>query len=292
MPLFFIISGILFKESSFSNIFNKGIQRIITPYIIIASICLIVGLVHKFIIDEISMGHSIYNIIGIFTGSDIFGKGYMDYSGPLWFCYALFLIYIGTTLLLKINNRGGDLAFFTLTILFLYIGNVLPFRLDSAIVGGFFFFLGYRFKSYWIKINEMKVKTKIALSILSILILILVAYFSDDFSNKQVLSINAGYYGKIPPLYIFSGICGTILIMCIASMFSKYKWSPIFILSNGMIVILGFQKLLMGFFRDYLTSYNIGIVIVFTIFILYICYLLILLIDKYFPIILGGRKVK
>lgn len=174
----------------------------------------------------------------------------------------------------------------------LYAGNVLPFRLDSALVGGFFFSIGYKFKSYWIKINQMKVITKIVIMILSIAVIASVAYYSDDFSNKQVLSINAGYYGKIPPLYIFSGVCGTILIMSISSMISKFKWQPIYVLSNGMIVILGFQKLLMTFFKGYITSYNIGVAIIFSIFILFICYLLILFIDKNIPIILGGRNIK
>lgn len=174
----------------------------------------------------------------------------------------------------------------------LYTGNVLPLRLDSAIIGGFFFFLGYKFKEFWIQISNLNLKSKIIISILTIASLSFVAYFSDDLSNRQVLSINASYYGKIPPLYILSGISGTLLIMCIASMISRYKWKPVYILSNGMIVILGFQKLLMGFFKGYLISYNLGIVILFTIFILYICYLLILLASKYFPIILGGRNIK
>lgn len=107
MPLFFIISGILFKESTLSNIFVKGIKRIMIPYIIIALICLIIGCGYKFLTEGITLRYIAYNIIGVLSGSDIFGKGYMDYSGPLWFCYALFFIYLCINILLKFNSRGG-----------------------------------------------------------------------------------------------------------------------------------------------------------------------------------------
>lgn len=93
MPLFFIISGILFRVESLINVWNKAKVQLLKPYVYINVLCLILGAVISYFQHEpLSVKQIIQNFIGIASGGDIFGKGYISFSGALWFCFSLVLI--------------------------------------------------------------------------------------------------------------------------------------------------------------------------------------------------------
>lgn len=288
MPLFFIISGILYKrKEDFKTDLKNNITSLLIPYILIS---LIDGIIYYLCFDY--ENHSIKDIIkyiiGITCGGDLFGKAHLYPAGPIWFQYSLFLIKIMAFWVYKKNN---------ITYIFLLIGlitilinnNCLPFRLDSSFVGFLFFSLGFLCKNKWYQLLNVKIKTNIFLLFAFTGVISLIFYFFESLKIKQGYSININYYGSIPILFVISGILGTCMIISLSKILSQIKLSCIYILSTGLIIPLGFQKLIMVSLYKCIPICQRTIACIFT---LLISYFLILLVSKYTPILLGNRQIK
>ena len=123
-------------------------------------------------------------------------------------------------------------------------------------------------------------------------LLIATLYFSDDLHKGHVLSINACYFGKYPILYVFGGLGGIAVILSLSSLLSSIKLNLISELSNGMIITLGFQKLVFLMLAMVIVpSYSFTLAIGLSIAVYAFCYLLTRMSAKYCPILLGNRKL-
>lgn len=178
-----------------------------------------------------------------------------------------------------------------LSFVVLYIGNRLWFRLDSSLVGFLFFALGYKMKDLLKSIESLPVMRKVVGLLACILLCAVAAYFNLDFSNRQGLSINACYFGKYPPLFLLSGTAGACGILFLSALF-RHQSRFITQISNGTIVILGFHWIVFTeiLSRIYVADTVIGAIVISMIDFI-ICYGLILLSQKYFPVLLGNRKL-
>ena len=111
------------------------------------------------------------------------------------------------------------------------------------------------------------------------------------------MSINMCRAGKYPLLFIVSGMAGTIMTISLSSLIagffnsSKSKTLLAFI-SNGTIVILGFHMMVNMFVIKPLFGISNNLVTVITISILnfLICIIIVMLCNRFFPILLGNRK--
>lgn len=289
MPLFFIISGILFKKKdSIKSELLKIVKTLLIPYFLIS---IIDGVIYYiFFIDEESLNfkHIIQYIIGIFCGGDLYGKVHIYPAGPIWFLYSLFII--KTMALCVYNKKTSTIILMILSILIMFTNkNFLPFKIDSSFSGFFFFMIGFLFKDYWFKLINSKISTNLLPLIMSTTIIIVLYAIYENMNVPQGFSININYYSPIPPLFIISGVAGTCMIISISKILSHLKIQPIYVFSVGMIVPLGFQKIIM------LTLYAINpyfqrtTAVVLTIL---ISYVFILMISKYIPILIGGRGLK
>lgn len=138
----------------------------------------------------------------------------------------------------------------------------------------------------------MRTIQRCILILMSAFLLILSAFFNLDFSNRQALSINACYFGPYPPLFIVSGVSGTIFILSLCS-FIKFKNSIIVSSSNGTIITLGFHwminiYILLNFFKQD----SVGVALLVSLLNCIICYAIIVLCERYFPAMLGNRTIK
>ena len=132
----------------------------------------------------------------------------------------------------------------------------------------------------------------IPIGLAGILLLIAVLYLSDDIQIGQVLSINACYFGKYPILYLFGGLGGIAVILSISSLLAKIKLKVVNELSNGMIITLGFQKLLFMILAIIVVpKYSFSMAIGLSITVYAVCYLLTELSARYCPALLGNRKL-
>lgn len=147
MPLFFVVSGMLFRDVEFKKLWAKTKKQLIYPYVYLCLICLAFGIFLMYFRGMFSFGLIIRNIVGIISGGDFWGRAPISYSGPLWFCYSLILIKI----FMGILNQNKRRKLFVILLIIvgvgmMYLGNILPFRIDSTLVGFIFFSFGFYFK--------------------------------------------------------------------------------------------------------------------------------------------------
>jgi fucose 4-O-acetylase-like acetyltransferase len=299
MPLFYIISGYLYKTpESWITLLKNIINRLLIPYILLCLSSTIIGLFIQLFFNERNIGEAIHelihNLYGIISGAD-FPHTRLFFSGPLWFVYSLIIIRIvyytieryvndtlSTKLLVCILCIGG-----------LYLGNNLPFRLDSSIVGLLFFIIGDIGKDMIKKITQLSIYSRIGVIVFSTMILIGCAYYNLDYKNGLGNSINEVAFGPYPLLFFVSGFSGSILILLISSAFKIRCIKCIKILeklSNANIVILGFHNLVMlsiFYLLGARTEWYIvlGICVITFVF----CALLSDFFKKYLPSFVGWR---
>ena len=288
IPCFFIISGLLHKQQCFKDTIAKVWVQLIRPYFLMSAICLLIMGSLGWISGDISVKDVVVNVIGIASAGDFLGFQ-SEYSSPLWFLWALALIKICAST--SKYSKVGGLIFTLLGIIVLYRGNFLPFRIDSASVGFLFFMLGYKLKSmikYLFNNNYVAIVTMM----ISLLLLVLSASVNLDYTQRQCLSINACYFGGYPVLFLLSGISGTLLVLAISKLIEFIKLKLILLISNGTIIILGFQKIIyLSLFKGWMHSATIEAALLVALCNLFLCCMIIVIASKKAPILLGNRKI-
>lgn len=143
MPLFFIVSGILYKEKSLIEILKRNSKKILVPYFFT---CIILLSYYGFIRNRWDWWISIF--LGNAYKTLCFEQFYT--VGPLWFLPAFFVSSVCFHIVRKIPNQLSQLIIFiSLFFLSLFLKieiNLLPFGLMSGIVGAFFMYIGYVYK--------------------------------------------------------------------------------------------------------------------------------------------------
>lgn len=217
MPLFFIISGMLYKPTDIHETIKKGWIQLLVPYIIMA----IIGLLLESAIESFNIHIVMKEIAGIISGNDMGAYASMRFTRPIWFLYALFLV----KLYMSVSERikwGGHILIILLGIVALFMGNKLWFRVDSALAGYVFFYIGYRFKNLWVKIDRIESIRKMSIIFVCLIILYITAIYNIDYETKEgTLSLNMMRAGKYPFVFLISGIVGTIMILSIGSLLSS-----------------------------------------------------------------------
>ena len=91
MPLFYIISGLLYKiDASRSLEIKKIVKTLLLPYV---WVCIIVGIFYySYNYATCDLKEIVRYIIGIASGGDLYGKVNIFPVGPMWFCYSLFMV--------------------------------------------------------------------------------------------------------------------------------------------------------------------------------------------------------
>lgn len=291
MPLFFIISGMLYKPVNLKKTIKKGWTQLIIPYIIMATI----GLFIEFCVNHFDLSVLLKGFFGIVSGNDMDKYGTLSYTRPIWFLYSLFMVKLMMILTQKASWIGGALC--VIGVLFLYFGNKLWFRIDSSLIGFCFFYIGYLIKNWWLKLKNASINWLLCAICINILILLVVAHNNINYTIPQgAMSINKCRGGNYPIFFIISGFSGTYLVLSICSLISRLikisNGNLIRFLSNGTIVILGFHMLVYMFLiKPYWGVFNDTLLVVVISFInLVICLLILLFCNRYIPQILGGRR--
>lgn len=286
MPLFFIISGMLMKDVGFKVVVPRVLNRLIVPYISLCTISTIIGII-IYTLRGIPFNLALIKsqMMSIFMVSD---HGYFDcFSSAMWFCIALAWIQIFFPI-------SGNIMRFCLAMvgmILMHIGNVLPFKIDSALVGFVFFLIGYYAKHYFWALSDLSCLKSGIILLISLCVLCTTMFLNVNFGNIQCLSVNSMYYGVYPLLFIISGIAGSILIMIISMLLNKIRILKHFVttVSAGTIVVLAFHKLVAISLGDFITIYTLSVGLLYSIACLCICYIFILIIRKYCPAIMGYR---
>lgn len=281
MPLFFIISGMLYKNRPFIDAIKKGGKTLLIPYLIINAILLTYNLFIHIVGGNTLTMEFLYNRIApIFLGLGYVVDNLIPVCTPLWFLVVLFMIQT----IFAISHKWQYHMCITLLGIIIFkvldhyeIDTLVP--IDSALLAMPFFFIGHVFKNMFSK--------KVSIYALPIIALALVIV---NFYNGRV-DICEAKFGNSMLLMYTSGILGTILTFTFSRLFNGDVKSY----ASGLVVIVGFnllyisitKKIWMLILPNIDITPPIGFILAFIICIAF--YPIIILCRKYFKPILGYR---
>lgn len=246
MPLFFIISGFLFKSDEFKNLIRKNFKRMLIPYLITYTIYFI------YMIITSNGKISIYLVSMLYgSGKQVPSIPTIQSIGALWFLVTLFLSNLIFNWILRNSFKKGTLVQFIYIIFACIIGYLLknieylPWSLDLALISQVFLYTGYKLKNFKL-FNGSKIPISSILILICLWLICINNYAFDlnqrvyrDFTITLVGSISgsimifylSSYISKIPILNNFLTFCGreSLIILCIH--FLEYRiipWNYIF----------------------------------------------------------------
>ena len=241
MPLFFLISGITFNESKWTDIrkfINSRFKSLLIPYFKYSIILFIIWIPLDIIKGVKINSHIILrNLYGILYSQG--GLKYMAWGVPMWFLTCLFLISIGYFLINK-YFKSYRFEILVLCVVIGYLTKFLPYRipwsLDCAFIGIVFYGIGhiYREKFLEFKFNINTVRNKIVLVLLMVSLINLnnvngrVDFYSNKFNNYVIFFICA-FIGIMILLIIGKNITNTRALKVLK------------ILSKNTLIILAFH---------------------------------------------------
>lgn len=212
MPLFFILSGLIWHEQSVKDTLKKNFRRYIIPYFILCFsnlalwilLCSITGSEHY------SVAHYIF---GIF-----YSRGTMEWMpncSPLWYLTAQFLTILIIALIWKMKSNKTKTVVVALC---LFCGLSLdwlqmvklPWDVDTALVAVFFVYAGInlkeylaRFKSIWIPLS------------------IIVGFIAVYMNPIEAVSFDNNKYGN-PLLMIIGALCLSEAVIILANFLAQF----------------------------------------------------------------------
>lgn len=290
MPLFFILAGIFHPKRSHFDVIKRRVRQILVPYFLWSFILFLFWfLAGRKFGESASLELSpLKNFIGIFYAQG--DKQFMNWGIPMWFLPCLFVTFLLFWLIRKFvkNEVIRIVLIATCTILGFLIPQFtdIPFfwSIDVALVSLLFYALGYYFKKYWV---YYKVKRGyLLLFLLFILHIICSIYF------LQKVDMYRSIYGN-KFFFVFNAIIGVLFWGLLIKTLKKVK--ILAFLGKNTIPILAMQIRALTFIKFILFIFIGSSVfdfnelgkILLVVFQLLLMYPIILLLNKYLPILNG-----
>lgn len=230
VPIFFILSGYLFKEKRFSDVIKNACRNLLLPYFSTVALIGLIKLVgHNFVPNWISpigvVQYIVSALYGLGTNSFIPGiKVTVSAIGAIWFLPAMFVGKIVFNAAFKLSKKFVHaktlLLIFSLalTVLgFLLSKKIqLPWSFDAALISQSFYCFGYMVR----QLNLIE-RGKLLLDLAGLLFWV----FSAE---SGFFYMNIGYADS-PILATLGAVGGSYFIMrvCCLLMRSQYQW-PVF----------------------------------------------------------------
>jgi fucose 4-O-acetylase-like acetyltransferase len=308
MPLFFFISGYLEKDKDIKSVIKQGVKTLILPYCILYAIDYLWWvpadlLQHPEIFGKISLKNM---IIKPFLGM-LFGIGFnpnisIMINGPLWFLIGLFCVKVIQSIIIKICKNTWYYLLCTYMIISLVYAIIasgidLYFSMDSAMLAFPFFAIGNIIKRQGIfksfaAANATKKHRPVffLLGIFSFAMLIIAVPINGN------VDVSHSFFGKNIAIFYCIAFIGIIAVLFFSLLYTRES-KIINILSKGTILIMAFHGKFIGLFRiisirlmgeDIIISPLIGMIVSTITLLLFI--IPIMFIQKYMPIVIGGRK--
>ena len=307
VPLFFLISGYVFKLKDDENFFSfvkRKFKRIMVPYFVWALLFLIPYYIFGAKVNNQLNTNSSFNIMNSLFGI-VYGNGInsgLKQNSPLWFLPALFsmeVFYFYIIKFLKNKKYYINFSFLVITALcglfsYKFINFLLPWGGKTVLELGIFFLLGYLLNKY--KIVSKIVSDKSMYFLFLILMFIFGMLFVFN-SNVDCMNYNYGNYG----LFLLTSISLSFFFLLISKKLNKNKLLEY--LGNNTIPILIFHKLIVvlfqskfGFFTNLMINSNGLIELILAFLVTNIAIIFSLVCGKIIRIlnfeILLGEKVK
>lgn len=256
IPLFFMLSGLVFncsKYSEFKKFLIHKCKTILAPYLCLNFSYFVFWVVYYRVLAG-SKKYSLFDLVRgvIYANSD----QYHLINGPTWFLPTLFLIEVSAYLLVKYFKDDSQLLLLASGIFLVwgYIENVAkknlftPWHLNSVPVALAIFMIGYLCKDYLQKCSWINQK-KLANIGYAIIILVIGMYIS--MTNGRVSFGGNKYHSMIYTLIAILSNCSGYLILI--TNITAFK--PIDLMfrhiGKNTLFILGFHKMILLLIKKY-----------------------------------------
>lgn len=223
MPLFFIVSGILFDEhryKSFLLFIKRKIHSLLLPFVIYFGLALVLALYENF-----SNGFEFTQLLSVLK-SMIFARNSSDfhYNPPLWFVPTLFLVECIYYFVNKIKNK--DWYIITIIVLLLLgwyftllskIWNIFVWNIPTCFVSIGFYAIGHRIlRPFYTKRRDLVLNRKkyFLISLFSFALMVPIAL-----ANGKI-SLGSNIVNCVPFLYL-SGVLGTVSVLSLSQVVSS-----------------------------------------------------------------------
>ena len=299
MPLFFIISGYLYKPNSKSVLYKKIFNCLLKPYYIYQFIYFPFPFFHYLLIEHIDVHTTIIKmLIGVIVGDCYMTNFSFVVCGPCWFILTLAIIkFLMANININLKNLIITLLVSLIILKFLFLLNIdLMFCLDSVLMAIPYFIIGYLFK--YLNLNKYinLLFSNKNFSILFVITFVMLSYLILNFilEKNGVIQIVAhiNYYmrDKSLTLAYMGGFVGSAAVLLLSTLF-KNENKFIKTIGNNTIFIIFFHQFLIFLaglvkFRNLgkycVTNYEkIFLLIFLSMIILIINYFVIVLIQKH-----------
>ena len=292
VPVFFIISGYLCRrETSFGKCFDKTLHNLIIPYFILAFIK-----VAGFVIKHIGDSEWIWSVVAVVGGF----HSLHDASGcsNLWFVYSLVII----KLVFQLSNSKLDIALTAMCIAGAVVYNDVMhlewrWAVTNCLIAYPFFVAGNALRQAdavdkvvaWVKPNHLK-------ATLTATLLIAITYLVGTLNGQAKLYL--GLYGSNIMLFAIGAITGSMAVFGLSALLDGINIKITRVISSGTIIILVFHRellhpLLKAIGKLDMSSLLATNTLVFASAVAVVAafYPIILIVKRFFPIVLGRRKL-
>lgn len=225
LPLFLLVSGILYKERPFLSLLKKSFLKILIPYIVGVLLILIFYVISQhqdFLISwkniSLSKIGSISKILVsafIVNGGDyyLFAPKLNIVIGAIWYLVGYFEVLVLFKCILLITKKlylqVGIISLLTLIGYMIGSHTALPFQILSSFVMLPFFASGYYSKNYWLNRNSLESK-----QVMFFIILLGIILWYLSASNGILLLVSA-QATQGPVLATISGIFSSIALLLV-----------------------------------------------------------------------------
>ena len=213
VPLFFFLSGFVFKDSDgFSTFLKKKLRSIVVPYFCLG----ITVVIFRCLWDYNSGTFTADSTIELLTGFLIQKRNW-----SIWFLACLFMLNLLFYVAKKVLKTNLLLSFFSvfcvaLGVLYYYLGGkFLPWNIDASFMAFPFFFGGYYYKQRYNDVKKLfEKKYRIALLFVSLIIVNVLLCYINFSINGRWFNMYDSRYGFAPITYIsaFAGIGFTLIL--------------------------------------------------------------------------------
>ena len=224
MPVFFYISGYLFKKGlCFKDFIKAKIKSLLLPYVTI-NILVVILMIPEYLSAGVDIKHLLFMLVTVDS---------LHAGGATWFLICLFFTEIISYFVLKYKPSTSVIIalFFACLATIPYIPKGIYFKIDVAFMAVPFFVGGFLCKEY--KLFEV-VKSNIILDMVLLVLCMAVPLFNG---KPGMYSRNMGYYPLLYYPFVF------IYIFTIQRLLARVKKLPQFVknISNGTILYIGLQ---------------------------------------------------
>jgi acyltransferase len=295
MPLFFFISGYLYRDIKPKIALNKYFKRLIIPYLafyfIGAMVIIFINGYYKNLnIILQTTGKLLPSLIITDPSASIFPA-----NGPIWFLLALFIVIMLFSIMMKYfkNYKYIFIAILGLnTLLFIlhsYHINWIYLALDSAILGLMFFFAGHLTKKY----DIIRIFRNNYINVIIVLAFFALSYLELTYNGG--LAFRAGNWSGNIILSYMGGFAGIMMVIAFSSILSKFKFMLIYWISISTLIIMcldqPIRSILVPLTRGILVinGHNLSYLVFMTITIILISLPIYYSLNKHIPVIVGNK---